>query len=166
MIKVLRNVFFLLLFAGVLFSCKSQNTVSNTERIPEDSTLTGIERGPCFGRCPEYKAVIYVTGFAEYYGRRNTDKLGYFQAKLSPQQLADVKTLMTRYNMDLADSAYVNPYIADYPAYFLMVRDSRGSRQVLVNHEDPPVNIREFTFELDKMLPSFPWVEVTRRDDR
>jgi hypothetical protein len=163
---MLRNTFLFLLFAGVFFSCKSQNAVSNTEKIPEDSILTGIERGPCFGRCPEYKAVVYITGLAEYYGRKNTERIGFYQARLTPQQLADVKTLLTSNKMDLADSAYVNPYIADYPAYFLMVRDSRGSRQVLVNHEEPPANVRQFTEDLDKMISTFSWVEVNRRDDR
>lgn len=151
--------------AGTLLSCKPSRE-AGSKVVGADSILTGIERGPCFGKCPEYKSVIYTTGFAEYYGRRNNPRLGYFQCRLSPEKLAEVKSLMKQYAIAEADSEYVNKYLADFPAYWLMVRDDKGSRRVHVNHEDPPANIRDYTAEIDKLVEGLPWKEITRAGDQ
>jgi hypothetical protein len=151
--------------AGIMLSCKP-SLEAGANKAGADSVLTGIERGPCFGKCPEYKAVIYTTGFAEYYGRRNNPRQGYFQCRLSPEKLSEVKSLMKQYHMAEADSEYVNKFLADFPAYWLMVRDAKGSRKVLVNHQEPPYDILDYTVEIDKLVEGLPWKEIVRSGDQ
>jgi hypothetical protein len=150
-----------LLFAVVSVSCK--NHQSAEEKIPSaDSLLAGIERGACFGRCPEYKAFVYTSGYAEFLGIRNLGRLGKYYVRLTPDQLNDVKALLKEYQMAEADSEYVNKRLADFPAYFLTIRDNKGSRKILVNHEAPPENIVGFTKSIDRWFEKLPWIQVQK----
>lgn len=144
-------------------SCKQrQSTASSSsngtsELQLQDSLLVSIRRGACFGRCPEYEASIYKSGFAEYKGVANVKKLGTWTTRLSPEQLKEMVALIRESKMEEKDSAYVNKYLADFPAYYLWIADLKPRRQILVNHEAPPEQISEFTSLLDKLLESLQW---------
>ena len=164
--KTLFASLFLFLSLAGLISCKSTASSSDNNRVQGDSILVGLERGPCFGQCPQFKATIYTTGFAEYYGERNTPMTGYYQAKIPKEKVQEFEGLLKRYNMAEADSAYVNKLLADYPAYWLTVSDTKGSRRILVNHEEPPVFIMDFTAELERMISQIPWKQAKKSDDQ
>jgi hypothetical protein len=164
----MKNAVLILTFlfcTGSMLSCNSSRESASTA-LRADSVLTGIERGPCFGKCPEYKAVIYTSGFAEYFGGRNNPLQGNYQCRLKPEELSTVKALMNQYSIAEADSEYVNKYLADFPAYWLMVSDKKGSRRILVNHQEPPANIRDYTYEIDKFVGNLLWKEMKRSTDQ
>lgn len=163
--KGIRNCFLAILFMAGWASCKSP-AATVQENATGDTVLTGLERGPCFGQCPQYKVIIYTTGFAEYYGERNTPRLGYYQARLKAEELKAFSDLLVKYHMSDADSEYVNTRLADYPAYWLTVSDKKGSRRILVNHEEPPQRIVEFTAELDRLIGLIPWIQGRRDNDQ
>ncbi len=163
-----KRTFLLLLFLSLtVVSCKCHEKsqaadkaitqeVKNTQTAV-DSLLAGISRGACFGACPQYKATVYKSGFALYEGERNVKKTGTWSATLSKEQLNELLGFLRVYKMEEKDSAYINKYLADYPAYYLWICDRKPRREILINHEAPPVEIIEYTKLFEKLLDQLQW---------
>lgn len=161
------GIAFLLLVILACFGCtstRSGNTAvgSDPQSIPGDSLLVGIQRGACFGACPQYKATVYKSGLAVYEGEKNVKKTGVWFAKLTETQLEELHELLLTYRMEEKDTAYINKYLADYPAYYLTVCYRRPRKTILVNHESPPVEITEYTQLLEQMLDRLHWIPRER----
>jgi hypothetical protein len=162
----LRILSVLFIAATLTLSCKTKksgssstnnSTVNSGSSYVEDSLLVAISRGACFGACPQFKATVYKSGFAVYEGEKNVKKTGTWTARLSNQQLDDLIKVIRNYKMEEKDSAYVNKYLADYPAYFLWISDKKPRKEILINHEAPPVDIVEFTQIYERLLDSLQW---------
>ncbi|MBL7924772.1 MAG: hypothetical protein JNL88_11285 [Bacteroidia bacterium] len=167
-------LFFLLACSFAFFpACKSHKPETAAGAKPEvavqtkDSLLAGISRGACFGACPQYKAMVYKSGYATYEGERHVKKTGTWSAQLNDEQLQSLYALIRQYKMEEKDTAYINKYLADYPAYLLWISDFRARRQILVNHEAPPVEISEFTQLFERILDQLKWQQQSkaRRDE-
>jgi hypothetical protein len=162
-----------LVFCFLLFSCKSPkpSTTVSIEDTPQsvslDSLLVGIKREACFGRCPQYTATIYKSGWAEYYGEMNVKKVGAWHAKLSEEQQAYLIQAIRQNKMEAMDTSYSNPYLADFPAYALWISVNKPRKKILVNHESPPTEIKEFTQVLEELLDQLRWVQhpKARKDE-
>ncbi|MBK9638960.1 MAG: hypothetical protein IPO63_14585 [Bacteroidetes bacterium] len=147
----------------VVSSCKSQKNASSNENASAvnttsiDTLLVKIKREACFGRCPQYYATIYKTGFAEYYGEMNVKKVGQWYARLSPEQLASLFDAIRENKMEAMDTSYSNPFLADFPTYSLWIADKNPRKKILLNHESPPVQIIEFTQVLEGLLDQLRW---------
>ena len=140
---------------------------ASSEKVyTKDSLLAAIERGACFGRCPEYKATIYKSGYAEYTGRRNVEKIGSYFGRLSNEELLTLKTLMRSNKMEEKDTAYINKYLADFPGWALWVSDLKPTKTIVISHEAPPAEITDFGKGLDQALNSIKWVKkATIKDE-
>ena len=55
--------------------------------VLDDSTVITLERGPCFGRCPEYTVTVYGSGRVEFDGKRYVCAKGHHTAKASPSEV-------------------------------------------------------------------------------
>lgn len=49
--------------------------------VLDDSTVITLERGPCFGHCPEYTVTLYGSGRIEFDGRRYVCEMGHHSAR-------------------------------------------------------------------------------------
>ena len=160
---VLLFVWFSFALLLALSSCKSQKTTPATENVSvmetssTDSLLVKIKREACFGRCPQYYATVYKSGFAEYYGEMNVKKVGPWYARLSSEQLAFLIDAIRQNKIEAMDTSYSNPYLADFPAYSLWVADKKPRKKILLNHESPPVPITEFTQVFEELLDQLRW---------
>ncbi len=149
-------------------SCKSQKTASAKESLPSgestfiDTLLVKIKREACFGRCPQYYATVYKSGFAEYYGEMNVKKVGQWYARLSSEQLTFLLDAIRENKMETMDTAYSNPYLADFPVYSLWVADKKPRKKILLNHESPPVPITEFTQIFEGLLDQLRWEQQAK----
>lgn len=154
-------------------SCKSQKTSSVKESVPSaestsiDTLLVKIKREACFGRCPQYYATVYKSGFAEYYGEMNVKKAGQWNAQLSSEQLTYLLDAIRENKMETMDTAYSNPYLADFPVYTLWIADKKTRKKILLNHESPPVPITEFTQVFEELLDQLRWEQhaKARKDE-
>lgn len=146
-----------------LSSCKSHKNASTSERVSTveaatvDSLLVMIKREACFGRCPQYYATVYKSGFAEYYGEMNVKKVGQWYARLSSEQLAYLVGAIRDNKIEAMDTLYSNPYLADFPVYSLWIADKKPRKKILLNHESPPVSIVEFTQVFEELLDQLRW---------
>lgn len=130
-----------------------------------DTLLAGIKRGPCFGKCPQYEAMIYHSGYATYLGERNVSRIGKWDSRLDDEQLSLVKSILKDSGADRWDSVYVNKYLADFPVLFLWISRDGTSRRITINHEAPPEEITGFARELDRLLSGLDWKKVDGGDD-
>ena len=152
----------LLIILVIIAACKTrsrENVV--TERAvssaPEDTLLVALQRGACFGACPQFVCTVYKTGLAVYEGERNVKKTGTWKARISPSELEALRGLIRTYHMEQKDTVYINKYPADYPAYFITVSDFLPAKRIYVNHDQPPVEITGFVTELEKRLDALDW---------
>lgn len=130
-----------------------------------DTLLAGIKRGPCFGKCPQYVAMIYQSGYATYDGERNVSRIGKWESRLDDGPLSLLKSMLKDSGADRWDSAYVNKYLADFPVLFLWISHEGASRRIMINHEAPPEKITGFARELDRLLSGLTWKKVDGDDD-
>ena len=154
---------FPLAFLIGLSSCKSQKNTSSKENVSiveataVDTLLVKIKREACFGRCPQYYATVYKSGFAEYYGEMNVKKVGQWYAQMSSEQLTYLIDAIRQNKMEAMDTSYSNPYLADFPVYSLWIADKKPRKKILLNHESPPVPISEFTQVFEELLDQLRW---------
>lgn len=83
-------VYYISIFVILTFTtgCKPHNLL-----IPEKNgkVVMSIARTPCFGSCPTYDATLYENGLLIYEGKRFTVKTGKYYAKVSSNDMANVK---------------------------------------------------------------------------
>jgi len=90
--------------------------------------LFSIEKGPCFGACPEYKVEVFTNGEAYLKGIRNVEHVGAFKAQIPDSLLDEMKKSIGAMNIAALDTNYVNKYLTDFPAVDLAF-DIRGERK-------------------------------------
>lgn len=125
-----------------------------------DTLLVAISRGPCFGRCPEYKAVVTKKGAAYYIGKRNVAKPGVWFASLSADQLSALVAEIRTSELETKDTLYINRYLADFPDCDIWVSDKLPRKQIHINHESPPEELTAFSKYLDSLLNRLAWEPV------
>jgi len=78
-------LFALLTLAGYNRDFKS-TAIAPIEEIPRDLVIV-LDRGFCFGTCPEYKLTISANGSVEFRGRHYVKKKGIVRTTISREQL-------------------------------------------------------------------------------
>lgn len=143
-----------------MLSCSSTKS-STVRQYQQDSLLVAIERGACFGACPEFKAIIYKSGLAVYSGRRNVNLLGSYNARLTSAQMDSLLSYIRAQKVEALDTAYVNPFLADYPAYFLWISDVGPTREILISNDAPPEKVKDFTKVVENIVNALNWKKVS-----
>lgn len=154
----------LALFAAFLSCGTAKKSAQSNDEQGADSVLAAIDRGACFGRCPEFYACVSKSRTAWYKGRRNVKKTGVWKAQLSEEQYSEVLNLVRSYKVEQMDTAYINKYLADFPAYELWVSDHKPLKHILINHEAPPEEITGFTKRFEEFLDRTRWEQVSAGD--
>lgn len=163
----------LILFSTLIFSCKSNkdipsadtNTSAGNTSAEKDSLLTAIDRGACFGYCPEYYAVIYKSGYAVYTGRKNAFLKGKNISRLNNDELAQLLALIRDNKIEQLDTAYINPHIADFPGWSIWVSDRGPVKKITVMHDTPPEGLQRYGQRLDELLQSLKWKSAGLEED-
>lgn len=150
----------LLALAGM--GCKSRSRagfdpVALQPSVVEDSLLVALQRGACFGTCPQFVFTVYKSGRAVYEGERHTRRLGLWTAQVSASRLTEIRALIAAHKMEQRDTAYINRYLADYPAFFITVCDRYPRKRIYVNHDQPPAEITEFVTRLEQWMEALDW---------
>lgn len=149
-------------------ACKSSKSVSDPIFAGQDpdTVLVAIERGPCFGRCPEYKAMVTKKGAAYYTGKRNVAKPGLWFAALDADQLSALVTEVRRSDLEAKDTAYINRYLADFPDFDIWVSDRSPRKHIHINHEAPPEELTAFAKYFDALLNRLVWEPIDPQIER
>ena len=94
---------------------------------PVDSVR--IERTPCFGRCPIYRATLYRNGTVRYFGERFVDKLGAYKGRLSEDAFPRISMLVDRLGFNSLKARY-EENITDLPSCTVTVIRGRQVKSV------------------------------------
>ena len=160
----MKNIFlvFSLCSIGLLAfnSCKSnKETVlatpdvkkeEQTVMLTEPQMLATIERTPCYGRCPIYKATFMDNGEVKYVGKHFVEKIGTYKTLISAEEVLEIKNKIAEHNYFELDSLYPTP-ITDFPSSITEV-NLNGKRKKVINRRTPPPNLKAFEQFLDGLL--------------
>lgn len=128
---------FLISIAFIL-GCKPSKQIAYDNYL-----LFSIEKGPCFGTCPEYKVEVYSSGEAHFNGIRNVEHVGEFQTKLHAELIKEIADSIDALNIAALDSNYVNKYLTDFPATDLGFEIKGVKKRIHIFHESPPQEIQK-----------------------
>ncbi|MFM7015644.1 MAG: DUF6438 domain-containing protein [Bacteroidota bacterium] len=119
--------------------------------------LFSIEKGPCFGTCPEYKVEVWASGKAIYKGVRNVQTLGVLETQISDSLLNVFKNSLSKIDLESLDSSYVNKYLTDFPPVDLCFDVNAKRKCIHVFHENPPLEIKAIIDKVGVMENSIQW---------
>ena len=120
-----------------------------------------MQRGGCYGRCPEYRFEIYSDGMAYYTGAAHVTRLGEWQLESSEPvyerirsrlQLADFYTLSNQYpegGMQIESLPVTTIY---------SYHDGRA--KTVVNWYDAPPRLIELQRELERLIDGQLWTPI------
>lgn len=115
-----------------------------------DSLLFRIERTSCFGRCPTYSITVYVSGYVEYHGKRNVEKIGFYSARVSLEQKELIIQKCKEINFFKLNDRY-DANMTDVPSTILAFQ-YEDNRKVVVDRADAPPGLHIFEKEMDALL--------------
>lgn len=121
--------------------------------VDEPDLMAFIERGECYGKCPAYLVKIYQDGRVLYNGRRNTERTGWFEAKLKPGMVEQIRANALDAGLfNLADKYPVDPkmMITDLPTCKIYVF-ANGREKMILDRNDSPVELHNFELYLDEI---------------
>ena len=99
--------------------CKETESVMSTQV----EVLVGLQRTPCYGRCPVYELSVLNTGEAtlkvdrfceEAFGR--SLEPGLHRAQVDVEQWQDIETMAVDMGFDTLQTRYDDPRVTDLPA--------------------------------------------------
>jgi Domain of unknown function (DUF6438) len=147
---MLRNsIFFVLVF---FFGCHSSKQINSSPQL-----LFSIEKGPCFGACPEYKLEVFTNGEAHLKGIRNVAQVGEFKTHVSDSLLSEMKKSIGAMDIASLDTNYVNKYLTDFPAIDLYFDLKSERKHIHIFHQQPPQEISDLLRLLEGFENAIDW---------
>ena len=156
--------FLLVAFSGCKstekIAAKSELSNISTQSTSEPQMLASIQRTPCYGQCPMYKATFMDNGEVKYVGKRFVEKIGTYSGLISAEQVLEIKQKITEYDYFGLDSLYPTP-ITDFPSCITEARLNGVSKKV-IDRRNPPSDLKAFEKFLDGILEQ---TELTKVSD-
>ena len=123
--------------------------------------MASIERKPCFGQCPVYKAEFYNNGVVLYEGLQHAKRLGKYKSRIGKKEVEAIKNFAERVNYyRLAD--YYPTYgatIDDLPTTITYMSVVYKSQQITNVHHSP-AKLHKFERFLDEILERQSWQQA------
>jgi hypothetical protein len=127
-----------------------------------DTLLCYIERTPCFGQCPSYKAWIYTTGLAVYEGGNFVERLGPWRAQISNAVLDEIRSQIVSVNYFDWNDSY-DAKVTDVPTTYTEVH-LNGQKKKIMNRFNGPAGLKQFERYLDGVLNAQKWEKLPEED--
>lgn len=141
---------FLIILVFVAMGCKSSQQ-SKSEIYP----IITYEKTTCFGTCPAYLFKAFPDGSVTYTGTKYVDLMGEYQAKLSEEELANMKSLFDEGNF----FKYANVYsanIEDQPTTFLYYDNGQQNSKV-TDYYGAPESLKKLEKNIEEIINSIDW---------
>jgi len=108
-----------------------------------------LERTPCFGRCPTYKATMKSDGTLLYEGIRFVDRIGKYKAKV--YQFEKLASLANRFGLFKMKDNYSRP-ITDQPTAITTLKTASGKKSIRDYGNAGPEELWAFDRVFDSMI--------------
>lgn len=145
---------------SVQYSQESLEHRNRTVKGMEDSLFFRIERTSCFGRCPTYSTTVYQSGYVEYHGKRNVEKIGFFSAWLTDEQKNVIIQKCEEINFFKLNDRY-DANMTDVPSTILSFQ-YEDNRKVVVDRANAPSELHVFEKEIEMILDGLDYTAVKK----
>jgi hypothetical protein len=142
------------------FSQESLEQRNRTVKGLVDSLLFRIERTSCFGKCPTYSITVFNSGYVEYHGKRNVEKIGFYSARVSDEQKELIIQKCKGINFFKLNDRY-DANMTDVPSTLLAFQ-YEDNRKVVVDRADAPPELHIFEKEMDLLLFGLDFIPIEK----
>ncbi len=159
-----RAVTMLAIVGTALIACRSGSSASPSSA--SDTVAMRLERGPCYGRCPEYLVEILENGTVRFVGRKHVNVLGAQQRTISASQVRALQNQFAETGFATMDSAYIEGakgcgrFLSDGPRMVLGARV--GTAMKSVQHDagctDAPRVLQTLAAQVDSVARTSAWI--------
>jgi len=125
-----------------------------------DSLFFTYERTPCFGRCPIFKIRAYHSGYVTYEGINFVDYMGFYQSKMSEQQVLTFVDKIEEIDFFNFQNLYDDESLSDLPSRIFVVNHGGEKKRVVARYEAPE-KLNSFGVFIENEFKDTKWVPVT-----
>lgn len=142
-------LFFVILFF-IIYELSKDDIKEKMTTKRSDLPLFNMQKTKCFGNCPVYDAAIYPDGTVAYNGDENVNRIGYYEFKLTKNELNSIKK-------DIADLDVMNlsndydGNITDVPSTILMFFQNGSTKKIKARYNIPP-KLQSFINKMHKLI--------------
>ncbi len=116
-----------------------------------------LEKTPCFGKCPVYKAVIRSDGFATWDGRMNVSRTGRYEGRVDAATIREIRRQAHEIRfLDLAHKYPVDQVVTDLPETVLTIQFG-DMVKVVRNQYGAPATLKSFQSYVEGLLAAVDW---------
>ena len=128
---------------------RKKTTKATTTSSAKGLTSVTMQRGACFGRCPEYVLTINSNGMAEYSGKRNADPMGVYQKNVGAAKAQELMKAFMDFRADTCSARYTSR-IADMPGLNFTLTIN-GRQKTIDNANFGPPYFLELSDDMDAL---------------
>jgi len=137
--------------------------------IPKDLLIT-LDRGPCMGRCPQYRVAITADGRVEFEGKSDTKVAGKASGKISENDLKELFAAFEKINYFDLKERYTDdacPEIATDMSSATTSFQSNGKQKTVFHyhgcvtkdtHQSYPPGLNLLENKIDELTKTEQWV--------
>jgi hypothetical protein len=118
--------------------------------------FVSLDRGACFGTCPDYEITLRADGTAQWHGRNFVDRAGQWDGAFSPAEFSKLAAFMRRCGFFDWDDEYVDT-VTDLPTYVITAKDGSSAKSVLQYATDEPADFWVVATLIDAIATSGTW---------
>ena len=124
----------------------------------EPDTVFLIRRTACYGSCPQYTALILSDGNVIYQGKRNVDKIGQYQSKISKRRVFELDGIIQKANFYAFEDEYPTSgeKIVDASNTIVFSEYQNKRKHILINH-DAPEKLMDLINRMDEFFEELEW---------
>ncbi len=125
-----------------------------------DSLFFKIERTSCFGRCPTYQISVFNSGYVLYHGKRNVEKIGFFEAQLNEDQIKLILERANEINYFQLNDRY-DGNMTDVPSTITLIQYNDDIKAV-IDRVNGPQPLKQFQQEMDNLLLNLDYNQIEK----
>ncbi len=125
-----------------------------------DSLFFKIERTSCFGRCPTYQISVFNSGYVLYHGKRNVEKIGFFEAQLNENQIKLILERANEINYFQLNDRY-DGNMTDVPSTITLIQYNDDIKAV-IDRVNGPQPLKQFQQEMDDLLLNLDYNQIEK----
>ena len=118
--------------------------------------FVSLDRGPCFGTCPDYEVTLRADGTATWHGRNFVDRAGEWEGTFDEAEFSRVAAFMRRCGFFDWNDEYVEA-VTDLPTYMVTAKDGASEKSVLQYATDEPPDFWVIATMIDAIAASASW---------
>lgn len=122
------------------------------------SKVLEFTRTNCMGKCKNYTFIVHSNGVAEYNGKANVARMGKHFARLTPEQLTQLKKAAEAANINELSDKYPSngKWVTDMPSVLIEYVENGTTKKIRDNYDSPKA-LQDFEKQVDSLIDGLGW---------